>query len=876
MITRFSAFSKNAPARRTRALVLLTAILVSASNGAELARVQAQPDANDGTISLQPGWNSIQAGLPAGKAYRLVSMAFIGSSSNDAADDGEIYAAIDSPTPPTDKRGVGPEDGIYRYAQRRWTRIAPPVNRYAVRPILAAAGRVYTVDHSGTRLYRLHKNPRLSREWEDLGAVRITPEGNQAAKQKDAPACRKFQLARAVGGRIYCPGGKHEGRLFVYDIAAKRWSEPIPQALPKAPQGIGGLAVTNRGEVFVSLRNQRADVAPAPKQNALPRTAIYRANFEKRRWEAAPFGVSPKDPDYKRYLSDYMNATGNKPGPAKILGSDGERVFASTQQGLFVYDANFKANANSKTPWSPRLYQWYKGGGFATGGRFFSTYAGKDLKRWLTDDRFQSIPEILKAPCANRSPVYSPDGATLFASAYVTKASRDKKGRLKCGKQIVYNAGLVRYRVDARTPTESLNLEPRVASYLPAGARVAGTVVTTNGDAYIAATDPTSKTSTMFRLRAGAREAQRLYEINQRSGVSGGVQQFAVAPKAEYFVIGGSGGVAVIDPVNGKPEWRTDSPSAGGVSRVAIANDGSVVALSGKTIAVYSRTGREIARTTLKRSYVTDVEISSETGLVYLVGFDNKRNRNPVQVAYLELRQLKTLEYKRRVWGYAAKDVARDMADTRLYRVAIGRNGQLYVLGESAGGNTIFRWNGKDLKTSKLVKSDLYNDPWSLKAAHILYYAQLDPRSGDVLRGQFAIPRLVSKKNLGNSFRAKDGGLAVDEAGNVYLAGASACCIPNGRLLKVAGQTPGARYAGGAALLIVSPDFRTRRLWTTFGGGALQSVHARNIDGEIRFLVGGAPHKDPAKRARHPLVTTNRTQPGDGSPPAYYAAARLD
>ena len=875
MITRLLALKKNAPARRTRALALLVAILAGASGGADLARVQAQTDSSDGTVRLQPGWNPLPAGLPAGKAYRLVSMAFVRGSSSDASDDEtEIYAAIDSPTPAADKREVGPEDGVYRYAQRRWTRIAPPVNRYGVRPILAAAGRVYTVDHSGTRLYRLKQSPGLNAAWEDLGAIRIAP--GEAAEQKDVPACRKFHMARAVGGRIYCPGGKHEGRLFVYDIAANRWSEPIPQTLPKAPQGIGGLAVTNQGDVFVSLRNQRADLAQAAKRNELPRTAIYRANFEQRRWEAAPFGVSQKDPDYKRYLSDYMNATGNKPGPAKILGSDGERVFASTQQGLFVYDANFKTNANSKTPWSPRLYQWYKGGGFTAGGRFFSTYAGKDLKRWLTDDRFQSIPEILKAPCAKRSDIYSPDGATLFASAYVTKASRDKKGRLKCGKQIVYNAGLVRYRIDARTPTGSLSLEPRVASFLPAGARVAGTVLAANGDAYIVATDSAAKSSTMFRLRAGAREAQALYEIGQRNGLPGAVQQFAVAPKAERFVIDGSGGVAVLDPENAKPEWRAENPTARGASRVAIANDGSVVALSGKSIVVYSPTGREIARTTLKRSYVTDVEISSETGLVYVVGFDNKRNRNPVQVAYLELRDLKSLDFKRRVWGYAAKDVARDMADTRLYRVAIGRNGQLYVLGESAGGNTIFRWNGIDLKTSKLVKSDLYNDPWSLKAAHILYYAQLDPRSGDVLRGQFAIPRLVSKKNLGNSFRAKDGDLAVDEAGNVYLVGASACCIPNGRLLKIAGQTPGARYAGGAALLIVTPDFRERRLWTTFGGGALQSVHARDIYGEARFLVGGAPHEDPARRARHPLVTTNRTQSGDGAPPAYYAAARLE
>ena len=222
------------------------------------------------------------------------------------------------------------------------------------------------------------------------------------------------------------------------------------------------------------------------------------------------------------------------------------------------------------------------------------------------------------------------------------------------------------------------------------------------------------------------------------------------------------------------------------------------------------------------------------------------------------------------------------MADTRLYSVVLGANGDLYVSGESAGGNTIFRWNGRDLKTKSLVITDLYNHGWALKSAHILYYAQLDPRTLDLRRGQLAIPRLVSKKNLGNTFRAKNGGLAVDSAGTVYLAGASACCIPNGRLLKVAGRRTGERYAGGAVLLIVSPDFRERRRWTTFGGGALHTVAARRIGSRMRFAVGGTPHADPAKRARHPLAETGWLDVDDlpaaseSGQPAYFATAELD
>ncbi|MCR9141420.1 MAG: PQQ-binding-like beta-propeller repeat protein [bacterium] len=871
---------------------------------AEYRELRAQNRAGTAELQLNRGWTAARAGLPEHGRYRLVSMAFLDSAGAGSPRGGTAYAAIDSQTPASDKKSVGPEDGVYRLAGDRWTHIAPPVNRYAVRPLLAAAGRIYTVDHSGTRLYRLKIDAKPADAWEDLGALTIfaqakpARQSQQNKKSKHAPACRKFELARAVGDRIYCAGGKHEGRLFVYDIKARRWSEPIPQALPKAPQGIGGMAVTARGEVFVSLRGQRADLLPANKNGALERTAIYRANLKQSRWEAVPFGVPAKDPEYRRYLSEYVNATGNKAGPAKILGSDGESVYASTQQGLFVYAPAGSGGEGTprdfaRHPWQARLYMWYKAGGFVAGGQFFSTYAKGQVKRWASADRYQSIPDPLNGSCAQRSRIFSPDGRTLYAGAYITQSSRDKKGRIKCDKtSIVHNAGLVRYTVGESTPTSSLNLDPRVAGFAPRGDSIAGTAINARGDTfYITTTTATDKdpaASHMLRLPKDSGRLTELYDIGERIGLPGVVRDFAGSYKNERFAIGGDSGVAAIDPESGKALWtqatkanaspENNAQSGAKISRVAIASDGSVAALSGKTVIVYSPQGRELARTTLSRSYVTDVEISAESGLVYIVGFDNKRNRNPVQVAYLELRDLKTLKFKSKVWGYKASAVANDMADTRLYRVLIGRDGNLYVSGESAGGNTIFRWNGRDLKTSKLIKSDLYNDPWALKSAHILYYARLDPRTGSVLRGQFAIPRLVSKKNLGNTFRAKNGGLAVDEAGNVYLAGSSACCIPNGRLLKVAGERTGAKYAGGAALLIVSADFRERRLWTTFGGGKLSAVSARIKDGEAHFAVAGRPHAEAAKRKRHALVTTNNAgNAGDPeSSSAYFAAARLD
>ncbi len=778
------------------------------------------------TDHLKAGWEHFDDGLPRAD-YRLVSMAFT---------DEAIYAAIDSDTPPAEKRGVGPEDGVYRYTNGTWRRIAPPINRYALRPILAAGENIYTVNHAYDRLYRLDES---AGTWVDLGAI------ESGGRKYD---CRKIALAKSYDGKIYCPGGKHEGRLFVYDIAANTWSEPIPRALPKAPHGINGFALSDSGAIYVSLRAQRADLVNG-------KTAIYFADFAKQRWVPQPFGVPPNDPDHHKLLNDYMNATGNKPGPAVIVGAAGDRVYASTQQGVFYRNPDPRA----KQRWLPRMYMWYKGGGFTAGGRLFTTYAKRDAKLWTGDDRYRPVPEVTTGECYQRSALFSPDGRNLYASAFFTESHRDKKGRLKCGKKIVKNIGLVRY-TPQDGPEITLGLDPQTAGYATDADQSVGTAILPDGDVLLAVNR--GARGRILRMNADGSAVKAVFETTGR------VNDLATN-RDTVVVAAESGWLAFSHALKPVRSVQTDAP----VERIAVAQDGRIATLSRKTVAVYDEVDRPVAKVTLKRSYVTDVEISAETGRVYVTGFDNKRNKNPVQVAFLEFRAIHDLAWQKQLWGFRAQSVGNDMADTRLYRVTMGGDGFLYVSGESAGGNTIFRWNGEDLKTGTLVKSDLYNDPWALASAHILYYAQIDPRSAKLIRGQFAIPRLVSKKNRGNTFRAKDGGLAVDERGFVYLAGSSACCIPNGRLLTVAGQRTGEVYAGGAALLVVSPGFKERVLWTTFGGGALHAVAARADGNGARFVVAGTPNEDAEKRKHHPLAVTKNaavTEP-DGKPGAYFA-----
>ena len=756
-------------------------------------------------------WRPVNAGLPPGA--RLVHMSF---------GDNRVIAAV---------AGAPGPGAFYELRDDAWRKIAPAVNKYAVRAPLIAGKRVFTVAHDHATLYEL-----LNGAWRSRGAI-------AAGALK---GCAKFHLAVVRAGRIFCPGGKHAGHLLVYDLTQNRWQAPIQSLLPRGPQGINGFALSRDGRaVFVSIRGN-ADLTDG-------RTAIWRGDLETGRWSPLPFGVAQSHPRYRELLKDYINATGNKPGPARLLGADDAgRVYASTQQGVFILGdtaderhAPTFADGDVDRRWLPRYSTWYRGGGFAHGKYLFTTYNKGALKRWDDAYSYLALPWSFPA-CTRTTPVFSPDGSTLYVGAVVYRPSPNPKGVRKCTRDVKEHRGILRLTVNESAPRTSLDLPLRSASYLgdTGDDATTGVILTPAGQMVLAINRGNFGSLALIGMNG---------LIQKELPMSGRVHD--IARRGEHMVAAGDFGIVVFDAGLGVKRKLIPGTKT---ARVAVDSRGGIAAISGKTVITFAPNGEERARVDLKRSYVTDVETDGRR--VFVTGFDNKRNRNPVQVAFLEARDVNALDREYLRWGYPASKVANDMADTRIYRVHLGANGKLYVLGESAGGNTIFRWDGVSLNQSKLIKYDVYNDPWSLKSAHILYYAELDPVSGKVLRGQFAIPRLTSKRNLGNSFRAKNGSIHVDRAGRIYITGASACCIPNGNLSRVGGQRPGKRYAGGAVLLVVTPDLRSRRLWTTFGSGGLTGV-AMN---ENVVVLSGTTGKKPNHKN---VITPNapRKQRAGGS-----------
>jgi Beta-propeller repeat len=314
----------------------------------------------------------------------------------------------------------------------------------------------------------------------------------------------------------------------------------------------------------------------------------------------------------------------------------------------------------------------------------------------------------------------------------------------------------------------------------------------------------------------------------------------------DHIVVGGDFGVAVLD-ANFKLLWRNSLPGLaagngkadGGQTRVAVEPSGRVAVLRDKTVTLFSAEGKKLAARAIPRDYVTNIAIDPFGRRVYVVGYANRKSGQPVQVSFLHaLDSQRNLQELWRTWDFDPQLLSdpknNNMADARLYHVVVAPDGNLVVSGESAGGNSIYRWNGKDLSTSTLVSTDMYNKAYNTASNHILYYGKVNAANGNVIAGQLTLTRLPKEKGTkGNTIRARDGSLAVDKKGRIYIGGIAAYGIAERDTNKINGQTVSPYAGSDMYFLMVSPDLKQRLRWTAFsaspkGGGTLNALAVQN------------------------------------------------
>lgn len=376
-----------------------------------------------------------------------------------------------------------------------------------------------------------------------------------------------------------------------------------------------------------------------------------------------------------------------------------------------------------------------------------------------------------------------------------------------------------------------------------------------------------SQIGCVVKLTPNGREIEMIYAAGPA------VTDLAIDEKDNIYVAAGSEGMLILDASAGK---KLRQHKIGSVSRVDAAPDGHSIALAGDAGYIFSPTGESLGKANGK-SYTEDVAIDHVSKTAVIVGFRNARAWEgrrvfPVQICYVFGYDFQgNRKYRLYDWDTDRESdrflnkPTNNMADTRAYRTAIGRDGKLYVGFEAAGGNHLFRYTPTDIMTESgaVVGGDQYHSFHNSKSEHKLVFGRYDVATGEVLQVQQFCGRLST--GAANATRIKDGDITADEMGRVYITGAAAAGLPLSWQPEGVGE-----YSGGAFLLIMNADMNQRILCTRLNvKGSGMAIAARAIGRDIHFVYGGE-----APSAEHPIYVKDPLQEKTTSAAGFFMVAR--
>ncbi|MGC5305560.1 hypothetical protein [Micromonospora zamorensis] len=411
------------------------------------------------------------------------------------------------------------------------------------------------------------------------------------------------------------------------------------------------------------------------------------------------------------------------------------------------------------------------------------------------------------------------------------------------------------------TPRTASALDPTAASYLGRNGADSANAVDISASCEIVVGGRLTGISggTVTTLgKGGAGAVLRLDAAGRKllgtTRLAGTVEDLEVRRGGGEIAVATDRGVFLLDPDATAARWQRGGPT----TRVAVGSTGTVAALAGTTVQVYDLTGATLATIRPAGRTVSDVAVDDRTGLVFVSGFRqvNAGRCVPVQIAYLHAYDRRG-KLRWRAYDHAADRLGDLCADSRADRIAVGRDGRLYLAGETAGGNTIFNRSAADpSRPAPNVVIDSFTEASNTSNAHLTYLARFDPATGRQLAGQMLLARIDTKGDQGNTI--KPYAITADESGRVYAGGVSAYQIA-GRSRATLGGDRLAPYAGGDAwVLVLSADLKRRTTWTVFTDGGA---------GAVRGIAAGSGMAAAAARVdKAPFWRTRSVQ--SGGPPA--------
>lgn len=689
--------------------------------------------------------------------------------------DGNLYVALDNHY----GAGSGDAPGLYRFDGDSWTQVTPFTHRYGVGDMVAGDdGKLYLLRHDG-----IHRVDPATGTWLDTTAgtnlAGADVRGLHAAHGKVVAVSDSGAPAADATGDL---------AVSVLDTTSGAWQHvPLDHEIGKKP-GVEAL-VDGAGALWLATRYD----------------GIFRA---------AP----QADGGYGAFEQVAPAREGSLTSGALFQNDDGvvHISYETTQytqiSGVFRYTGGTGTDA-----WE----QVHQGKGYAVdghpvagtgvtamlGGRF-PEYAFDGTKKW-------PLPEAPgTAKDASFLETASGEGA-LFGVQNVdgeeTLVGLDVAETV--GSMRPYDSDLTVQTARNLATAETADATGAAGLSVLADGRIVAAVNTSDGGRLAVVSPDGTETRASFDTAA----------IRDLAAGPGGAAAYAASDAGVLRVTG-----------DGAPTTVLDEPA----DRVAVDAQGRIARLADKTVTVTDGDGGVIQTLDIDASYVEDVALDAGTGMVYVVGFSNDHlpDGNPVQGPHLRAYDVTTGELAWSRFEFDGGQKGSNIADARLYRVEIGADGELYVLGESAGTQTVFRYDGTALSGEDiLTKIDHHNDLWNTASAHVAYHARVDKATGEVDDAQLTMPRLPSSGES-NTFRVGD--IAADGGGRVYIGGETFASLANRKGISINGRDVPPYDGSDPAVMALTSDFQNRMAWHSLdAGGADGQVAEVATHGDTTVLL---------------------------------------
>lgn len=337
-----------------------------------------------------------------------------------------------------------------------------------------------------------------------------------------------------------------------------------------------------------------------------------------------------------------------------------------------------------------------------------------------------------------------------------------------------------------------------------------------------------------------------------------------VAPSTGTILVAGEPfGLAALSPQADRVLWQQPVTT----DRIGVAADGRVASVNTETaeVQVWSADGARLAgfRAQSANDVTSDVAFDGASDTIIVTG---ALNQTPLVTPLLEGHDLQgTTRWRSYGWTAAELEANQLQAASWGRRVSMGRDGRLYYLGESRGGNTVHGRLPTDLGArAPIVGGDAFHVPFNT-SRFIVFVGRFDPRTGTLESSQYILAREPDGTGNPPGTDARASAIAADALGQVLVGGHQACCGPSPNTRRVAGKKL-AHAAGGqdAFVVLLPPTLGPPFVWTTWGGGGASSlVTVALAQGKALMLAG----QTETEHMTGPLVTHEALQPAPSAGP---------